>query len=98
MRETDLYNTCCAIQNLWLAARAERLGVGWVSIVDPRTVTGILGIPAAYRLIAYLCIGYVKEFPEEPELQSVGWMQRTPLSEVAFWGEWGNPLPPCGDR
>jgi 5,6-dimethylbenzimidazole synthase len=96
MRETDLYSTCCAIQNLWLAARAEGLGVGWVSIVDPQAVTRILGIPPAHRLIAYLCIGYVKEFPQEPELQTAGWLQRMPLSQVAFSEEWGKPLPESG--
>jgi 5,6-dimethylbenzimidazole synthase len=92
MRETDLYSTCCAIQNLWLAARAEGLGVGWVSILDPRSVKTILGIPTAYRLVAYLCVGYVEQFPQEPELQRAGWLQRMPLSQVAFAEQWGKAL------
>jgi len=92
MRSTDLYSTCCAIQNLWLAARVEGLGVGWVSILNPRAVKRILGIPSPCRLVAYLCIGYVREFPPAPDLERAGWLKRMPLSKVAFWEEWGHPL------
>jgi 5,6-dimethylbenzimidazole synthase len=97
MRSTDLYSTCCAIQNLWLAARVEGLGVGWVSILNPRAVKRILGIPSPRRLVAYLCIGYVSEFPPAPDLERAGWLKRLPLSKIAFWEQWGQPLPGCED-
>ena len=89
MRTTDLYSTCCAIQNLWLAARAEGLGVGWVSILNPVAVTRILQIPPGHRLVAYLCIGYVAEFSPTPDLERAGWLKRLPLSQVAFSEQWG---------
>ncbi len=89
MRQTDIYSTCCAIQNLWLAARAEGLGVGWVSIIDPEEVKRIAGIPANQELVAYLCLGHVREFAEKPDLEKVGWLQRLPLSQVTFWEHWG---------
>jgi 5,6-dimethylbenzimidazole synthase len=64
----DIYSTVCAVQNLWLAARAESLGVGWVSILDLEAVKTILGIPSGITAVAYLCIGYVSEFRPQPEL------------------------------
>lgn len=93
MRSTDLYSTCCAIQNLWLAARAEGLGVGWVSILNPRAVKRILRIPPKHQLVAYLCIGHVREFPPAPDLERAGWLKRLPLSSVTFSEQWGHPLP-----
>src|SRR5581483_2610293 len=66
---TDLYSTACAVQNFWLAARAESVGVGWVSILDYERLRGILGIPEGIAIVAYLCVGYVSEFPEKPELE-----------------------------
>src|SRR2546428_2745463 len=65
--DTDVYSTCCAVQNLWLAARVEGVGVGWVSILDYDDLRSILGIPATVVPVAYLCIGYPREFLEEPE-------------------------------
>jgi len=66
MPETSAYSTCGAIQNLWLAARAEGIGVGWVSILEPQALRAILGIPARVAPIAYLCLGHVDEFPARP--------------------------------
>jgi 5,6-dimethylbenzimidazole synthase len=87
--ETDLYSTCCAIQNLWLASRAEDIGVGWVSILDPVQLSTILGLPNHVVPVAYLCMGYVREFPDGPELQRAGWRQRIPLSELIHLNRWG---------
>ena len=88
--ETDLYSTCCAVQNLWLAGRAEGIGVGWVSILDPVELSKILGLPDHVVPVAYLCMGYVREFPDEPELQRAGWRQRIPLSELVHVDRWQN--------
>jgi 5,6-dimethylbenzimidazole synthase len=87
--ETDLYSTCCAIQNLWLASRTEGIGVGWVSILDPVQLSTILGLPNHVVPVAYLCMGYVREFPDGPELQRAGWRQRIPLSELIHLNRWG---------
>lgn len=89
--DTDVYSTCCAIQNLWLAARAEGVGVGWVSILDVAEVQAILGIPPEILLVAYLCIGYPVEFRERPMLEEVGWEKRLPLQEVVFEDRWQRP-------
>jgi 5,6-dimethylbenzimidazole synthase len=82
MPETALYSTVCAIQNLWLAARAEGVGVGWVSILDPALLRGLLKIPEHITPVAYLCLGYVEAFATEPDLERVGWETRTPLASV----------------
>jgi 5,6-dimethylbenzimidazole synthase len=91
--DTDLYSTCCAVQNLWLAARAEGVGVGWVSILDADEVRGILGVPEGIVLVAYLCVGYPVAFGERPLLEEVGWEWRAPLGEVVFEDAWGRPHP-----
>jgi 5,6-dimethylbenzimidazole synthase len=96
--ETDLYSTCCAIQNLWLASRAEGVGVGWVSILDPQQLSTILGLPDHVVPVAYLCMGYVREFPDGPELQRAGWRQRIPLSELVHLNRWGHREAPWLDR
>jgi 5,6-dimethylbenzimidazole synthase len=88
--ETDLYSTCCAIQNLWLASRAEGIGVGWVSIVDPQQLSTIIELPDHVLPVAYLCMGYVKEFPEKPELETAGWRRRVPLSDLVHLDRWDN--------
>jgi 5,6-dimethylbenzimidazole synthase len=82
--ETAVYSTVCAVQNLWLAARAEGVGVGWVSILSPDALRLILNIPAHVIPVAYLCLGYVDAFGGEPELERLGWEQRTPLENVVF--------------
>ncbi len=86
--ETDVYSTCCAVQNLWLAARAEGIGIGWVSILEPQQLSEILGLPEDVVPVAYLCAGYVKEFPDSPELQRAGWRQRIPLSQLVHLDGW----------
>ena len=96
-RDTDLYSTCCAVQNLWLAARAEGVGVGWVSIFDPDAVKPLLGIPPEIVLVAYLCIGFPREFRDRPELEEVGWEKRMPLADVVFADRWGTPGLPGDD-
>lgn len=90
--DTDIYSTCCAIQNLWLAARAEGIGVGWVSILDPKELAAILELPEPVVPVAYLCVGYVDAFPEAPELQRVGWRQRLPLADLVHLDRWGGRL------
>jgi 5,6-dimethylbenzimidazole synthase len=91
MPETDLFSTCLAVQNLWLAARAEGVGVGWVSILDRETTERLLELPDAVRLVAYLCVGYPVEFRPKPMLEEVGWKQRVPLGELVFEDRWGAP-------
>lgn len=85
---TDLYSTVCAIQNLWLAARAESLGVGWVSILDLDRLRSLLGIPPEMVPVAYLCLGYVSEFPSCPELESAGWESREHLARLIHFDHW----------
>lgn len=89
-RDTDLYSTVCAVQNLWLAARAEGVGVGWVSIFRDAELRAILGLPGNVVPVAYLCLGYVDELHAEPELAAKGWRQRLPLEELVFMDRWGN--------
>jgi 5,6-dimethylbenzimidazole synthase len=88
--ETDLYSTCCAVQNLWLASRTEGIGVGWVSILDPKELAFILGLPDPVVPVAYLCMGYVREFPTAPDLELAGWRQRIPLSDLVHLDRWEN--------
>lgn len=88
--ETGIYSVCCAIQNLWLAARVEGVGVGWVSILDNDGLKKILGIPANIIPIAYLCLGYVTHFENKPDLERVGWLPRIPLSSIIYYERWGN--------
>jgi 5,6-dimethylbenzimidazole synthase len=95
--EMDLFSTVCAAQNLWLAARAENVGVGWVSIVTYDDLRAALGIPANIQPVAYLCLGYVSEFFERPELETAGWNRRMPLEDVVFRDKWGNREPPSGE-
>lgn len=86
---TDLYSTVCAVQNLWLAARAEGLGVGWVSIVDAAELAALLGLPDHVVPVAYLCLGQVAWFHQQPELEVNGWGQRLPVEELIFNDGWG---------
>ncbi len=84
------YSSVCAVQNLWLAARAEGLGVGWVSFFDERELAGVLGLPSHLAVVAYLCVGYVTEFPAAPELALSGWARQRPLAWAVHDGAWGN--------
>ena len=90
MPETDLFSTCLAVQNLWLAAQAEGLGVGWVSIIQPARLRAILGVPKPVALVAYLCVGYPQVLLPKPELELVGWADRLPLRDMVFNDRWGN--------
>lgn len=85
----DSYSTVCAIQNLWLAARAEGVGVGWVSIFHEEEVKSILGIPRDVRVIGYLCLGFVEALYCEPELQVKGWRKRLAIEDLIFADSWG---------
>ncbi len=85
----DLYSTVCAVQNLWLAARAEGIGVGWVSIFHEADIRDILGIPEHVAIVAYLCIGHVDRIYDEPELQKKGWRKRLQLADLVFEDGWG---------
>ncbi|MFB7449356.1 nicotinate-nucleotide--dimethylbenzimidazole phosphoribosyltransferase [Streptomyces sp. NPDC056194] len=83
------YSSALAVENLWLAARAEGLGVGWVSFFDEREMVRALGLPEHLEVVAYLCVGYVDEFPEEPELMQAGWSKRRPLAWVVHEETYG---------
>ncbi|MFC8872685.1 nicotinate-nucleotide--dimethylbenzimidazole phosphoribosyltransferase [Streptomyces sp. NPDC057148] len=83
------YSSALAVENLWLAARAEGLGVGWVSFFDEREMVRALGLPEHLDVVAYLCVGYVDEFPDEPELMQAGWSKRRPLSWVVHEETYG---------
>lgn len=83
------YSSALAVENLWLAARAEGIGVGWVSFFDEREMVRELGLPEHLEVVAYLCVGYVDEFPEEPELAQAGWSQRRPLAWVVHEETYG---------
>ncbi|HEX4150223.1 MAG TPA: 5,6-dimethylbenzimidazole synthase [Pirellulales bacterium] len=87
--DTDVYSTCCAVQNLWLAARAEGVGVGWVSILEPEVLRPLLGLPDGVVPVAYLCVGYPIEFGDRPMLEQVGWRERLKLDDVVFYERWG---------
>lgn len=96
--EMDLASAACAIQNLWLAARAEGIGVGWVSFFDPQALAGLLAMPAGARPIAILCLGEVAEFPERPLLEQLGWGERLPRQQWCFENQWPDdalPTPPA---
>jgi len=90
IKTMDLYSSVCAVQNLWLAARAEQLGVGWVSIIKQQALQEALGIPDNIVPIAYLCVGYVSHFYQKPELETAQWLPRLPLEELVFFDQWDN--------
>jgi len=87
--DMDLYSSVCAVQNLWLAARAEGIGVGWVSIIKPEELRSILQLPDPVTPIAYLCIGHTDAFAPEPELKTKGWLPQIPISDLIFNDLWG---------
>ncbi len=86
--EMDLASAACAIQNLWLAARAEGLGMGWVSLFDPLALAQLLNMPTGSRPIAILCLGHVTEFYPKPMLELENWIQPQPLSAMVFENGW----------
>lgn len=88
--QMDLASVSCAIQNLWLAARSEGLGVGWVSLFDPRRLAALLQMPDDAEPVAVLCLGPVPEFPDRPALELDGWAVPRPLPEFVWDNRWGN--------
>lgn len=91
-RDTDIYSTVCAVQNLWLAARAEGLGVGWVSIFNEADIRRILALPDHVVPVAYLCLGYIAELHQSPELEIRGWRKRLDLNSLVFRDRWGEAM------
>ncbi len=86
--EMDLYSTVCAIQNMWLAARAENIGLGWVSIIHDDVLREALDIPEHLDIVAYLCLGYVSQFETKPELESLGWLPREDINQLIHKEKW----------
>lgn len=89
--EMDLASLACAIQNLWLAARAEGLGMGWVSLFEPQALAALLGMPPGSKPLAVLCLGPVTAFYDAPMLVQEGWATPRPLSDLLFENQWGTP-------
>lgn len=87
--DMDLYSAVCAVQNFWLAARAEGIGVGWVSILDPDDLKPVLGLPEHVAVVAYLCVGHVDRLHQRPELEARRWGARLPLGDLVFDERWG---------
>ncbi len=88
--EMDLFSSVCAVQNLWLAARAENLGVGWVSIIHNEALQEILKTPDHIVPVAYLCVGYVSFFHEKPELEKAGWLNRENIESLIHYEHWAS--------
>ncbi len=86
--EAGLYSVCCAIQNLWLSARTEGVGLGWVSILSNKILKDVLSLPGHVVPVAYLCLGYVDDFAEKPDLETAGWLPRLELKDVVFFEKW----------
>lgn len=87
--ETGIYSVCCAVQNLWLAARSEGIGVGWVSILSNDVLKTALTLPDHIVPVAYLCLGHVHEFAEKPDLETANWLPRLELKDVVYFEKWG---------
>lgn len=92
--EMDLASVACAIQNLWLAARAEGLGMGWVSLFDPVRLAELLAMPAGSQPVAILCLGHVEAFYPMPMLKLTGWAEERPLQELLYHNRWNNTAIP----
>ena len=90
MPEMDLASVSCAIQNMWLAARSEGLGMGWVSLFDPAELADLLAMPDGSKPVAVLCLGHVAEFYSVPMLVKEGWAEQFPLKDLLFQNTWGN--------
>lgn len=91
--EMVLCSVGCAIENLWLAARAENLGLGWVSMFDPVSLGSLLGLPEGARALGLLCLGPVKQFYDAPMLELEGWRHGRPLADMLFVNQWGRQTP-----
>jgi 5,6-dimethylbenzimidazole synthase len=90
--EMDLASAACAIENMWLAARAEGLGMGWVSLYDPEELAKLLNMPVGSKPIGVFCIGPVDEFYDKPMLEAVGWKKRAELKNLVFENSWDQLL------
>ncbi|MDH3341538.1 MAG: 5,6-dimethylbenzimidazole synthase [Nitrosopumilus sp.] len=88
--EAGLYSVCCAIQNLWLSARTEGIGLGWVSILSNEILKEVLELPEQVIPVAYLCLGYVDDFAEKPDLETAGWLPRLELKDVVYFEKWND--------
>ncbi len=86
--EAGIYSVCCAIQNLWLAARTEGVGLGWVSIISNNVLKKQLGLPEHIIPVAYLCLGHVTNFETKPDLERAGWLPRLDLKDVVYYEKW----------
>ena len=86
--ETGIYSVCCAVQNMWLSARAEGIGLGWVSIISNKILKTELGLPEHIIPIAYVCLGHVTKFETKPDLERAKWLPRLNLDEVIFYEKW----------
>ncbi len=84
MADMGEYSVVCAVQNMWLMARALNIGMGWVSILDPEALKTILNAPKGHKLVAYMCLGQVSEFCDRPELESLGWKERKAIHTSVF--------------
>lgn len=89
--DAGLYSVVCAIQNLWLAATAEGLGMGWVSFYREEFLRRLVGMPEHVRPVAWLCLGAVDAVPDVPDLERLGWRHRSPLASVLHEGAYGVP-------
>jgi 5,6-dimethylbenzimidazole synthase len=90
MPEMDLASVACAIQNMWLAARAEGLGMGWVSLFNPHDLAKLLNMPEGSKPVAILCLGHVDEFYSVPMLEQENWRQGYDISDILYENTWGN--------
>lgn len=86
--DADLWSCACAIENLWLAARVEGLGVGWVTLFDHRELADLVGVPDGVVPLGWLCLGWPDERPPAPALERAGWSRRQPVSEVVMAERW----------
>ena len=86
--QTGIFSVCCAVQNMWLAARTEGIGMGWVSILSNETLRDALNIPDHIVPVAYLCLGHVNKFELKPDLETNGWLPRLTLDDVIYYEKW----------
>jgi 5,6-dimethylbenzimidazole synthase len=96
--ETGIYSVCCAVQNMWLAARSEEIGVGWVSILSNEALKEALSLPEHILPVAYLCLGHVEEFAKKPDLEAANWLPRLELKDVVYFERWGQASTPSWDH
>jgi nicotinate-nucleotide--dimethylbenzimidazole phosphoribosyltransferase len=96
--DTDLWSCACAIENIWLTARARGLGLGWVTLFDPAELAGLLGVPDGVQTLGWLCLGWPDERPPSPGLERHGWSRRLPLADVVVTDRWPAAAPPAAPR